>query len=174
MSKKEGSTNPTDAILLKNIAHDDKIAYKRLIEKYVDSYWRVAMALAGDSQLAESVIHVPFTALWELRANIPSDVLSRGFFIWGYRILIKRCCMITVPLAADKQKGLQALNSLSDEAMIAWALFQFEELSIKEISVILQVSEEELLPLLQNARIALKATFKDAPTYENRDIQGES
>ena len=175
MRKRAGSNDPTvvsDDVLLQKIAKGDEAAYRHLIEKYAGRYWRSAMALVDDPRLAENLVLEPFSRLWECRAA-SSAVLNEGFFLWGYRVLLNSCRM-TTPLNPEKVEGLRALRALSPDALLAWALFQLEELSTREISDMLRIPEEELLPLLQHARRALKATLKNAPADEHRDLQGES
>jgi len=81
--------DPTALVILVNRARSgDRIAFERLVERHVDSAYRVARAILGNEADARDATQEAFLDAWRRRASLRDP--SR-FDAWLGRILVNSC-----------------------------------------------------------------------------------
>jgi RNA polymerase sigma-70 factor (ECF subfamily) len=173
------SVEDTDSALL-NLIHttQDKIAYKALVNRYLQPLWRLASNILNDKSEAEDIIQDVFAQLWHTTPDW-DDKGEASFKTWLYRVTLNKC------IDVKRKKSRQALNAdtalafikdsrASSEEMLhqkqnakrlraivkrlpktqqqALHLFYFQEKSIEDIAVEMDASIDSIKSLLKRGR----------------------
>jgi RNA polymerase sigma-70 factor (ECF subfamily) len=164
-----------EKLLIKNLKNGKEEAYRQLIEKYGNKLLRTCYLILKDKEEAEDVVQETFIKVFN---KIDTFKEQSGFYTWIYAIAINltrdRMRMkqdflelkdewigndnveSLVEINIDREllrKEIFSLNSLYREVLV---LFYFDELSIKEISSLLNEKEGTIKSKLSRGRNILK------------------
>ena len=164
-----------EKLLIKNLKKGKEEAYRQLIEKYGNKLLRTCYLILKDKEEAEDVVQETFIKVFN---KIDTFKEQSGFYTWIYAIAINltrdRMRMkqdflelkdewigndnveSLVEINIDREllrKEIFSLNSLYREVLV---LFYFDELSIKEISSLLNEKEGTIKSKLSRGRNILK------------------
>lgn len=164
-----------EKLLIKNLKKGREDAYRQIVEEYGNRLLRTCYLILKDREEAEDVVQETFIKVFR---NIDSFRESSNLYTWIYTIALnlsrdrlrKKQDMLTfedewvgknnveyeVEKGIDREllrKELFEINSLYREVLV---LFYFEELSIKEISNLLNEKEGTIKSKLSRGRNILK------------------
>ena len=164
-----------EKLLIKNLKKGKEEAYRQLIEEYGNKLLRTCYLILKDKEEAEDVVQETFIKVFN---KIDTFKEQSGFYTWIYAIAINltrdRMRMkqdflelkdewigndnveSLVEINIDREllrKEIFSLNSLYREVLV---LFYFDELSIKEISSLLNEKEGTIKSKLSRGRNILK------------------
>lgn len=167
-----------EKLLIKNLKNGKEEAYRQIVEEYGNKLLRTCYLILKDRGEAEDVVQETFIRVFK---NIGSFKESSGIYTWIYTIALnlsrdilrkKRDMLvledewvgnIDVESEIEKEidrellrKELFEINSLYREVLV---LFYFEELSIKEISNLLNEKEGTIKSKLSRGRSILKESL---------------
>ncbi len=170
-----------DATLVSLAITQDKAAYKVILQRYYTKIWRLSLSILKDEQEAEDAVQEIFLTLWQNLASWDPEGKAK-FSTWIYRVSFNKCIDIkrknrpethgdemVIAAAGDEnayQEALQKqvaeklaalMKTLPDMQAMALRLYYYHELSIDEIAVKLDRSEQSIRSLLKRG----KATLKD-------------
>ncbi|WP_226674977.1 RNA polymerase sigma factor [Mesobacillus jeotgali] len=172
--------------LINQIRAGNGEAFSQLVESLLSSAYRTAYLILGSRDLAEDAVQI---ALEDCYLSIMRDVEIRHFKAWFYRLVYTRSIDVyrkqkrnqysdieENPEAISKmqsgsaqemavesetrQELLQLITRLKDEQRIPLLLFYFEDLSVKEISVILNENSNTVKTRLSRGRKKLGELMK--------------
>lgn len=164
-----------ERLLVKNLKKGHEDAYRQIIEEYGNRLLRTCYLILKDREEAEDVVQETFIKVFQ---KMDSFRENSGLYTWIYTIALnlsrdrlrKKKDMLTledewvgnndveyeVEKGIDREllrKELFEINSLYREVLV---LFYFEELSIKEISNLLNEKEGTIKSKLSRGRSILK------------------
>ncbi|MDE1151600.1 MAG: sigma-70 family RNA polymerase sigma factor [Micavibrio sp.] len=195
-----GAPQQTDEELLRAISTGHHPSYKIIVEKYLPKLWRLAMNVLHNEAEAEDVVQETLLTVWKNRADWKADGTA-SFSTWIYRVTLNRCIdqkrrrknmvdseileeqvMPETTPAADTRimqqqegKNLSALlQSLPENQRTAMILFYYDDLTVKEISDRMAVTEQAARSLLKRARKALRDKLESDVENEPQQLQGKS
>lgn len=192
---------PSDEHLLQRIAEGHHPSYKIIVDKYLPKLWRLAMNVLHNEAEAEDVVQETLLVVWKNRADWKADG-GASFSTWIYRVTLNRCIdqkrrrKNTVDAEAlDQQpappestpaadarmiqqqegRNLSALlQNLPENQRMAMVLFYYDDLTVKDISDRMTLSEQSVRSLLKRARKALRDKLESDGDYEPQQLQGKS
>lgn len=164
-----------EKLLIKNLKKGQEDAFRQIVEEYGNRLLRTCYLILKDREEAEDVVQETFIKVFQ---KMDSFKENSGFYTWIYTIALnlsrdrlrKKKDMLTledewvgnndveheVEKGIDREllrKELFEINSLYREVLV---LFYFEELSIKEISNLLNEKEGTIKSKLSRGRNILK------------------
>ncbi len=164
-----------EKLLIKNLKKGREDAYRQIVEKYGNRLLRTCYLILKDREEAEDIVQETFIKVFR---NIDSFRENSRLYTWIYTIALnlsrdilrKKKDMLTledewvgnndveyeVEKGIDREllrKELFSINSLYREVLV---LFYFEDLSIKEISNLLNEKEGTIKSKLSRGRNILK------------------
>ena len=167
-----------EKLLVKNLKKGREDAYRQIVEEYGNRLLRTCYLILKDREEAEDVVQETFIKVFR---NIDSFRENSNLYTWIYTIALnlsrdrlrKKQDMFTIEVelvgnndveyevekSIDKEllrKELFEINSLYREVLV---LFYFEELSIKEISNLLNEKEGTIKSKLSRGRNILKESL---------------
>lgn len=167
-----------EKLLIKNLKKGREDAYRQIVEEYGNRLLRTCYLILKDREEAEDVVQETFIKVFR---NIDSFRENSNLYTWIYTIALnlsrdrlrKKQDMFTIEVdlvgnndveyevekSIDKEllrKELFEINSLYREVLV---LFYFEELSIKEISNLLNEKEGTIKSKLSRGRNILKESL---------------
>ena len=167
-----------EKLLIKNLKRGREEAYRQLIEEYSNKLLRTCYLILNDREEAEDVVQETFIKVFN---KIDTFKEKSGLYTWIYAIALNlsRDRMRTkqdmlelkdewignddveshVEINIDREqlrKEIFGMNSLYKEVLV---LFYFEELSIKEISNLLNEKEGTIKSKLSRGRNMLKESL---------------
>ena len=167
-----------EKLLIKNLKRGREEAYRQLIEEYGNKLLRTCYLILNDREEAEDVVQETFIKVFN---KIDTFKEKSGLYTWIYAIALNlsRDRMRTkqdmlelkdewignddveshVEINIDREqlrKEIFEMNSLYKEVLV---LFYFEELSIKEISNLLNEKEGTIKSKLSRGRNMLKESL---------------
>lgn len=167
-----------EKLLIKNLKRGREEAYRQLIEEYGNKLLRTCYLILNDREEAEDVVQETFIKVFN---KIDTFKEKSGLYTWIYAIALNlsRDRMRTkqdmlelkdewignddveshVEINIDREqlrKEIFGMNSLYREVLV---LFYFEELSIKEISNLLNEKEGTIKSKLSRGRNMLKESL---------------
>ena len=167
-----------EKLLIKNLKRGREEAYRQLIEEYGNKLLRTCYLILNDREEAEDVVQETFIKVFN---KIDTFKEKSGLYTWIYAIALNlsRDRMRTkqdmlelkdewigiddveshVEINIDREqlrKEIFEMNSLYREVLV---LFYFEELSIKEISNLLNEKEGTIKSKLSRGRNMLKESL---------------
>lgn len=165
----------TEQVLVKKLKRKDEAAYEEIVNTYANKLFKVCYLMLKDEKEAEDVVQETFIKVFK---NIASFRGESSIYTWIYRIALnisrdvirKRQEVLSfedewigeedveekVEESIDREvlrRSLKSLNPIYRECLI---LFYFEDLSIREISQILDESEGTIKSKLSRGRKLLK------------------
>lgn len=172
-----------DRALLSRIANGEQAAFGTMMQRHLSAVLMTARRILNDEAEAEDLAQEAFLRLW--RTALSLEVGEYGLRPWLRRVTSnlaidhlrksKRFSVTDeVPEQAEAPRQLhaieadqshvrveQALASLPQRQRIALSLFHFDELSQREVSEMMELSEDALESLLARGRRRLKEILKD-------------
>lgn len=160
--------------LIKKAQRGDTEAFGELVHIYQDSFYRIARSrLYNDEDAADAIQEMLLTG-WEKRETLKEP---KYFKTWMIRILINKCneilrkrrpeeslSYIPEPRTENLEENIMfkaMLKELSERNRMVMALYYGDDYTIREISQILEISEDAVKQrLVRGRKEALKA-------YEN-------
>lgn len=167
-----------EKLLVKNLKKGREDAYRQIVEEYGNRLLRTCYLILKDREEAEDVVQETFIKVFR---SIDSFRENSNLYTWIYTITLnlsrdrlrKKQDMFTIEVelvgnndveyevekSIDKEllrKELFEINSLYREVLV---LFYFEELSIKEISNLLNEKEGTIKSKLSRGRNILKESL---------------
>lgn len=150
-----------DARLMEYITQGERWAFKLLVQRHNDRFYRVAYRFTGNREAAEDVVQEAFLKLWErpMAWEIERNV---KFTTWFYRVVVNLCLDL-----AKKKKPLLMENN-------GW----IEDVSDSQEQSALQrererLVEKEIAALPQRQRVAINLCFyEELSNQEAADIMG--
>jgi RNA polymerase sigma-70 factor, ECF subfamily len=180
--------NDEDLKLVDGIINREDSAFELLMNKYGDRLLKVCCLILKEASLGEDALQEIFIQIYK---SIFSFNHKSSLYTWIYKIAINKCrdiqrkqdnyyvCLETELIAASTDLELETLEQLERASIRELVyrlspiyreiviLFYFEDLSIKEISTILEEKENTVKSRLLRARNILKDEFvKEGLTYE--------
>ncbi len=165
----------SDKILVEKCLKGDNNAFDKLVKRYELPMYRTALGIVGDSELARDVTQTAFMKSWEKLTDYKPEY---KFYSWLYRIVVhealnsNRSKKNNSPLSLypsgtenphqvlqkkeESQSLSKAIDSLPEDYKVVILLRHFEELSYKEISVILEIEVKTVKSRLYSARTLLR------------------
>ena len=166
-----------DQELMERVSQGDAVAFKQLVDSGMGRVLAVARRMLGDDTEAEDVTQDVFLRLWR-----HADQWEGGrakVSTWLYRVTVNSCIdrlrarreetvseLPEVAHQATQEQALEeedlqhymdeALQALPERQRLALVLFHYEDLSMNEVSEIMDASVEAVESLLGRGRRALK------------------
>ncbi|MBS4026187.1 MAG: sigma-70 family RNA polymerase sigma factor [Clostridia bacterium] len=169
----------TEQVLLKKLKRKEEDAFEEVVNTYANKLFKVCYLILKDEKEAEDVVQETFIKVFK---NISSFRGDSSIYTWIYRIALnisrdvirKRQEFLsfkdewvgeddveeTVEHSIDREilrSSLESLNHIYSECLI---LYYFEDLSIKEISEVLEESEGTIKSKLSRGRKLLKSSLE--------------
>ena len=167
-----------DEYLLVSARAGDRRAFEALARRWQKKLLAHAWRLLGDAEGARDAVQDGWI---EIVRGLPRLRDERAFPAWAYRIVTRRCARAVgaavrgreisaeldaiepeapeVETGRDHQRLRAAIRALPEEQRAAVALFHFEELSIVEVAVALDVPAGTVKTRLMHARRKLRAAL---------------
>lgn len=174
---------PTDETLLARIQEGSHPAFRMLVERHAERFYRLAFRYLSQREEAEDTVQEAFLKLWE-RPEIWRPGGEAKFTTWFYRVVTNMCLdrqrrqkQVPLPeeweiadermtqeasaIARQEQGRLeQAIRALPERQQAALNLCFYEGVSNRDAAAILQVNIKALESLLMRAKAALKTTLQ--------------
>jgi len=167
-----------DEYLLAAIRTGDRAAFDALARRWQRKLLAHAYRLLGDAEAARDAVQDGWIEIARGVSRLRDD---RAFPAWAFRIVSRRCAraiaagirgrhLATVSTepqaegaspesARDHDRLRAAIRALPEEQRAAIALFHFEELSVAEVAVALDVPAGTVKTRLMHARRKLRAAL---------------
>lgn len=156
--------------LVKKSKKGNSLAFSTLIKHYEKDLYRVAIAITKNNEDALDCIQ---ESILKAYTNIQSLKQDEYFKTWLIKILINQCKYVVeknkkcVSLLNENIQGLykedsseievkSVVNDLEEDLRVLVILYYFEDISIKDISNILNIPEGTIKSRLSRARSKLK------------------
>jgi RNA polymerase sigma-70 factor (ECF subfamily) len=169
-----------DEYLVVSAKSGDRDAFAVLVRRWQKRLLAHAWRLTGDWEAARDAVQTGWSEIVRGLAGLQDE---RAFPAWAYRIVSRACAKqagrmvqqrkIAVALAGEPPPGLQdtdagidgqrlrmAVRALPPDQRAAIALFHFEELSVAEVAVALDVPTGTVKTRLMHARRKLRAAME--------------
>ncbi|HEV2044614.1 MAG TPA: sigma-70 family RNA polymerase sigma factor [Sphingomicrobium sp.] len=169
-----------DEYLLASIRTGDRKAFELLArrwqKKLLAHAWRL---LGGDSEAAREAVQEGWVEIVGGIARLRDD---RAFPAWAFRIISRRCARqidravrqrqlsaaiepadeaeVAAEFRADHDRLRAAIRALPKDQRAAIGLFHFEDMSVAEVAVALDVPAGTVKTRLMHARRKLRAAFE--------------
>lgn len=155
----------------------DTKEYERLVEKYLDCIYRVALNCCKNSADAEDILQNTFVKLLESKECFEDDEHVKYWLIrvvinernslwrspWKRRTTsLEQISQEPVFTTPEKSNLYYALKELSVKYRQIVHLYYFEDYSVREIADIMNLSETAVQTRLLRARQKLKEMLKEA------------
>jgi RNA polymerase sigma-70 factor (ECF subfamily) len=167
-----------DEFLLASARAGDRKAFELLARRWQRKLLAHAWRLLGDAEAARDAVQEAWIEIVRGLDRLQDD---RAFPAWAYRIVSRRCArqiggavrgrrlaaaldadavqQAAEPAGADHEKLRAAVRALPSDQRAAIALFHFEELSVAEVAVALDVPAGTVKTRLMHARRKLRAAL---------------
>ncbi len=159
------STDERDRNLIKKCLDGNRAAFKTLVDKYKISIFNLALRMTGDRCTSEKITREVFIFIHiNLCRYNPKLVFSRWLYVVALDE-INKCRKISKKvnikdLSFEKVKSRKliqdALLELSDEYRTIIILKHCRELTYDYLAYLLEVSEDDVVTMLKDARNKLK------------------
>jgi RNA polymerase sigma-70 factor (ECF subfamily) len=167
-----------DEFLLASARAGDRKAFDLLARRWQKKLVAHAWRLLGDAEGARDAVQEGWIEIVRGLGKLQDD---RAFPVWAYRIVSRRCAgqigaavrrrrlaaaaeadlpeAETTGCGTDRERLHAAVRALPEEQRAAIALFHFEELSVAEVAVALDVPAGTVKTRLMHARRKLRAAL---------------
>lgn len=169
-----------DEYLVVSAKGGDRDAFALLVRRWQKKLIAHAWRLTGDREAAQDAVQTGWSDIVRGLARLQDE---RAFPAWAYRIVSRACAkqvgrkvqhrkiiealagetspeLPSADAAIDGQRLRQAVHALPLEQRAAVALFHFEELSVAEVAVALDVPMGTVKTRLMHARRKLRAAME--------------
>jgi RNA polymerase sigma-70 factor (ECF subfamily) len=166
-----------DAYLVASARLGERRSFEMLVKRFDPKLRAHAWRLLGDADLAGDVVQQGWTEIVRGLGSLQDD---GAFAAWAYRIVSRRCARaigdaqqrrrLSSALAAEPEPGTgeapdfsalrAAVRALPPEQRAAVALYHYEELSVAETAVALDVPAGTVKTRLMHARRKLRALLE--------------
>ena len=169
-----------DEYLLVSARAGDRKAFEALARRWQRKLLAHAWRLLGDAEAARDAVQEGWL---EIARGLPRLRDERAFPAWAFRIVSRRCARAvgaavrarqlaaaldavaeteapTAENPGDNDRLRAAIRALPEEQRAAIALFHFEELSVAEVAVALDVPAGTVKTRLMHARRKLRAALE--------------
>ncbi len=168
-----------DEYLLASIRAGDRKAFELLARRWQKKLLVHSWRLLGDSDAARDAVQEGWVEIVAGIARLRDD---RAFPAWAYRIVTRRCARqidgavrqrrlsaaikpvdeaeTPAEFGPDHDRLRSAVRALPAEQRAAIGLFHFEDMSVAEVAVALDVPAGTVKTRLMHARRKLRATFE--------------
>jgi RNA polymerase sigma factor (sigma-70 family) len=175
----DGSDRLLDGYLVVSAQAGDRAAAQALARRYHRRLIAHAWRLTGDLELAKDVVQSSWV---DIARNLPGLKDEAAFPAWAYQIVSRRCArgirgrqadralagalsqagqdVATLPSEIATPRLRAAILALPPAQRAALALFYFEDLSVGEIAISLDVPAGTVKTRLMHARRALRAVLE--------------
>lgn len=156
----------------------DTIEYTRVVEKYANNVYKIALSYCKNKYDAEDILQNVFVKLFQIEQDFESDEHIRN---WLIRVTINSCkdfCksfwkkhMVGIDeirqgyvyefSTAEKSDLYENVMRLPQKYRAVIHLYYYEDYSIKEISEILGIKETTVQTQLARARVKLENILKE-------------
>lgn len=172
---------PNNTALVQAARRGDRQAFSKLISLYRQTLYATAMAITHNESDAMDAIQDTALAMWEKLSELKKPAYFKS---WMTRILINNCCGYLrkgkreIPVEsyeegeaaeADLDTPLDvrgALARLSQDDRLLLQLFYFEDLSVKEISKVMDLSPGAVRMRLTRGRKRFMDQYQMEVRYE--------
>ncbi|SHI69681.1 RNA polymerase sigma-70 factor, ECF subfamily [Clostridium cavendishii DSM 21758] len=159
----------------------DKEAFEELIRTNKDSMYRIAKTILSNE---DDIIEAMQEATLKAYKGINKLRQKEFFKTWLFRILINECnevyrkknkeiivdkeelCTISIVDKYENMDLKNAINTLNKDMQTIINLYYYEDLSVKDISSILNIPENTVKTNLSRARKRLYSVLKEGYIYE--------
>lgn len=162
-----------DHDVIRNVLKGDTNSYRRLVEKYQGPVFNLLIKMVNNYEDAEELTQDVFVKAYESLAGFN---FKYRFFSWIYKIAINRALAelrhkkrhadidpiqnkLTEEKTDEPESSTQvkiAVGNLKDLYKAVIILKYYEEMSYKEISVVLDIPEKKVRSRLYDARMQMK------------------
>jgi len=176
-NSEEGRFRDEDHDVIRLVLNGDTDRYKVLVKKYQGPVFNLFMKMINNYEDAEELTQDVFVRAYE---SLSGFNFKYRFFSWIYRIAINRALVeqkhkqkhtdiepIAHKLsendeaARDQNAHIKmAIDALKDNYKAVVILKYYEQLSYKEIAVVLEIPEKKVRSRLYDARIKMKETLE--------------
>jgi len=183
MKQTESLTNRQIRRLLRNSLRGDTRAFRSIVETYQSYAYALAYRILAQQEDAEDVVQDAFLRVWRHAADYKPGI---KFTTWLYSIVSNLCYdrlrmrqrqnefstagepenLSDTPLQGDAAGGLlhnihRVLRDLPHQQQMVFILRDLQDLSVKEVASILDISESAVKSNLHYARKQLRGLLKD-------------
>lgn len=160
--------------LVKRAQRGDAAAFGELIHMYQDSFYRIARSRLYNDEDAADAIQETLLAGWEKKEALKEP---KYFKTWMIRILINKCNEIlrkawvseslehiSEPSAENVEGNIMfqaMLRELSERNRMVMALYYGDRYTIREISQILEISEDSVKQRLSRGRKEVRKYYEN-------------
>ncbi|MBQ3929105.1 MAG: sigma-70 family RNA polymerase sigma factor [Clostridia bacterium] len=155
----------------------DANEYHRIVEMYLDDVYRTVFCCCKNKENAEDAVQNAFLKLLKEKNTVFQD--DAHIKRWLIRVALNECKNMwrsfwnknkvsfeelnTAPSYRDKTHSelLDVIDQLPDNYRAVIHLYYYEEYSVKEIAMILRISESNVQVRLKRARDKLKQLVKE-------------
>lgn len=171
---KQRETEATEDLRLVSMVLDGQVnAFRYLVEKYQTPIYNLIVRIIHDKNEAKEITQDVFVKAYESLASFRSD---HKFFSWIYRIAVnatlnrlkkqkrmvgldtlKGVSYSTEESVNEREQLLQkAINMLNEKYKVLVVLKYYEQMSYKEVSETMSITEKKVRSRLFEARLQLK------------------
>lgn len=149
--------------------------YTCLVEKYIDTVFRIAMNYTKSVHDAEDITQNVFLALWRQKKPFESDAHIRHWLIrvavneckkwhrspWRHHISFEEYAATQPEATTEDRDILRAVMALPRKYRLPIYLYYFEEYSTREIADILKIPKGTVCTNLSRGRELLKLELQE-------------
>lgn len=164
--------------LIASILRGNSQAFGILMNRYTKLCFSIAYRVCQDAEQAQDIVQDSFISAYE---NLKDFNQESKFSTWLYRITLNKALAFKkkhkffetadelevkseendVEIQMENEKKIQeALSLLNDKERIIIDLYYYQEQSIREISIICQVTEANVKVIMHRARKKMSDTIK--------------
>jgi RNA polymerase sigma-70 factor (ECF subfamily) len=166
----------------RNIMKPSEIEFRRIIDKYKDSVYKVAFSYCKNKSDAEDAFQEVFLRYLKASAAFKDEAHEK---VWLIRVTINICKSIyrtgwfrktqplneQIPYASEEYELLESVMSLPPKYSTPLHLYYYEDYSIREIAELMGISETNVQTRLYRARKILEQQLKeDGLDYGKKQI----
>lgn len=153
------------------------ISYEDIVHKYIDMVFRIALSQTNCKADAEDVVQDVFLKFLSCKKKFESEEHIKAWLIrvainCSHKIFSSSWFKKTVPLSEDipfeepeMSDVYNALNTLPHKYRTPLYLYYYEELSVKEISALLNIREGTIKSQLSRGRELLRQKLEGGEDY---------
>jgi RNA polymerase sigma-70 factor, ECF subfamily len=173
----------SDEALMQRIAAADRVAFRTLLERHNRRMLALARHTVGSASEAEEIVQEAFVRVWQHALRF--DPQRSLFTTWMHRIVVNLCLdqlrrprhasdeglaepphdapdALGQALVRERRAAVHAaMRHLPVRQRAALVLFHFQELSARECSVAMDISDKAFESLLIRARAALRKLLQN-------------
>lgn len=187
----------SDEELIAAVSIGDRHAYQKLVKKYLPKTWRLARSILHNDQEAEDAVQEVFLSLWKTSKDWDKNGKAR-FSTWIYRVTFNKCIDIkrskketvpdeNLPERASETAGahenlfnaqisakiINCMDELPETQKNAMLFYYYEELTVEEISIKMDTTEQAVRSLLKRGKKSLKEKLQFDPAFQQEQLPND-